>query len=43
MVVTLPRGDRRIHEAVSANFPKIHLIERGSKPELSYFDYQIPL
>jgi tetratricopeptide (TPR) repeat protein len=34
--------DRRIHEIVSANFPKIHLIERGSKPELSYFDYQIP-
>ena len=34
--------DRRIHEIVSVNFPKMHLIERGSNPELSFFDYHIP-
>ena len=33
--------DRRIHEIVSINFPKIQLIERGSQLDLSRFDYHI--
>ena len=34
--------DRRIHEIVSINFPRIKLIERGSSLNLSSYDYHLP-